>query len=174
MLISFLFLLFLVSMEFFVFNAETLVALCFLLFVYMLVKYFGDSIGESLREKSIVLEREFSECFRVERQSLELISSSYVKQLNLSSVVKEFFYLLSKIHTVYAEDVSSALAKYYVVCMEQMLFQLKNMEEGFSRDIHRYYLQRLFVGVGNVPSIFRLFQENFPVSGYSKTFLNRL
>ena len=156
------------------FNAETLVALCFLLFVYLLVKYFGDSIGESLQEKSITLEREFNECFRIERQSLELISSSYAKQLNLSSVVKEFFHLLSKVHEVYVEDVSSELSKYYVVRMEQILFQLKNMEEGFSWEIHRYYLQRLFVGIRNVPSMFRLFQENFPVSVYSKIFLNRL
>lgn len=172
--VSFLSLLFLVSMELFVFNAETLVALCFLLFVYLVVKYLGDSVGESLKEKSIALEREFNECFRLERQGLELISASYTKQLNLSSVVKGFFHLLFKVHAAYVEDVSSELAKYYTACIEQMLFQLRNLEEGFSRDLHRYYFQRIFVGVENVPLTFRMFQENFPMSSYSRTFINRL
>lgn len=172
--ISFLLLVFLVSMEFLVFNAETLVALCFLLFVYLLVKYFGDSIRESLKERSVVLEREFEECFRIERESLELVSSSYARQLNLSFLVKEFFRLLNRIHAVYVDDVSFELSKYYALCIEQVLFQLRSVEESFSRDIHKYYIQRLFVSVENVPSVLHLFQESFPMNKYSKTFLGHL
>ena len=86
----FLFLLFCVtsSKGIIIYNEETLVALSFLLFVVFCLSYFGDTVKESLDERSDLIKFQLENFHRLKEDTLEELVSLHKRSLQLKEVLR--------------------------------------------------------------------------------------
>lgn len=71
-----------------IYNEETLVALSFLAFVYFIFHYFGDTIKESLNERSYAIKTELQNFLILKQESLNELYREHKKISNLSTGLK--------------------------------------------------------------------------------------
>nr|YP_009446447.1 ATP synthase F0 subunit b [Ancoracysta twista]ATY40935.1 ATP synthase F0 subunit b [Ancoracysta twista] len=86
-----LFLIASLSKEIILLNEETLVGICFILFVLYTNKYFSASVANSLDEVAANIEKEFSNYFSVYKKTLELLITYHRRKLDLYVTMESVF-----------------------------------------------------------------------------------
>lgn len=71
-----------------IYNEETLVALSFFLFVVFVARYFGETISESLQERSQVIQHELHNFLTLKAESSQELVSEYQKVARLVNFVE--------------------------------------------------------------------------------------
>ncbi len=86
----FIFLLFCVfsSKNILIYNEETLVALSFLCFTFFIFHYFGNTIKDSLNQRSLSIQQELQNFLVIKQDSLNVLLKQHNKIFGLSSALK--------------------------------------------------------------------------------------
>lgn len=87
-LFSYLVIIFLLSKELFVFNAEFLVAITFFLFIFIATKYLSANIANSLDLRAKEIKQEFDSFVSLRLKSLENLIAFYNKNAEISNQIK--------------------------------------------------------------------------------------
>jgi hypothetical protein len=89
----FLFFSLITSNHFLIFNEETVVAICFISFILFSFKFFGQSVQESLDERSKVIKNEFYQALLLEQKYCE----KAIYQFDKPKIFIKNFIILSKL-----------------------------------------------------------------------------
>ncbi len=81
---------FLISKEILVFNEKTLVALAFIVFMFLVLTNYGESFAKGLDEKSNLLEEEYSRSKALEKAYVEKLIAFHQSQAEVSSEIAKF------------------------------------------------------------------------------------
>ena len=86
----FLFLAFCVlsSKHIIIYNEETLVAISFFAFIFFVYRYFGDTIKESLNERSVVIQQELQNFLNLKESSFKELLSEHNRVSGLVQTIK--------------------------------------------------------------------------------------
>jgi F0F1-type ATP synthase membrane subunit b/b' len=76
------------SKEIIVYNEETIVLICFAIFMLLAVKYMKNTAIESLESRADAIEKEFNDFYRVRENVIESLIQSYKKQTTVSHDLK--------------------------------------------------------------------------------------
>lgn len=163
-----------ISKEFFILNAELLVAFCFIAFVYVISAYFRDSIKESLEEKAVTLQKEFDQYFSVEKQQLSSLISYYTRQLDFLPKLEGFYLLLKDLHEVFILNASISLKNYYINYVKYILLEIRTGEESLYKNIHNYFVLKSYLSNVHFVKLVFMFHKKFPSLLYKKYFLKGL
>jgi F0F1-type ATP synthase membrane subunit b/b' len=87
-LFSYLVIIFLLSKELFVFNAEFLVAITFFLFIFVATKYLSANIANSLDSRAKEIKQEFDSFVSLRLKSLDNLIAFYNKNAEISNQIK--------------------------------------------------------------------------------------
>ena len=109
-------------------NEETIIALCFVLFVSTLYVYGRVSILNSLTERSGQISKGFDNFFNLHLQNLELLISFYKKQNNLLTKVNSVSEFSKKEILTVIEKKEKSLNSLIVLQIEQKLSSILTKE----------------------------------------------
>ena len=99
----FLFLAFCVfsSKHIIIYNEETLVALSFFLFIFFVSRYFGNTITESLNERSQVIQQELQNFLNIKEHSFQELLTEHKKVSGLVNGLKNLtVFTTNQLHTL--------------------------------------------------------------------------
>lgn len=162
------------SKELIVFNAETLVALCFFLFLYVLVVYLSDTVNKTLEERAKSIHKSFEGYFELEKQQLETLSQYYVRQLGFLINLEKLFVYLRKVHLLFLQDVSMDWRGFQLNYLRFLLGEFRSSESSFSGVIHGYYISRLYISNSHFVKILPTLSRRFPIAFYKHFFIRNL
>jgi phosphopantetheine adenylyltransferase len=121
-----------------IYNEETLVALSFFLFVFFVSKYFGNTITDSLNERSQVIQQELQNFLNIKEHSFQELLSEHKKVSGLVHGLKNLtFFTTSQLQTLNS-NTQKALTNIFI---DQIQSKLKTL--AFSKLMLQQQLQFL-------------------------------
>jgi F0F1-type ATP synthase membrane subunit b/b' len=105
------------SKEFIVYNEETIVLLCFVIFMALAVKYLKNTAIESLEARSNSIEKEFNDFYRVREEVIESLISAYKKQTNVTTDLKA-------LHVLSKQQIQSIFANHKMTLQNRLSLEM--------------------------------------------------
>jgi phosphopantetheine adenylyltransferase len=121
-----------------IYNEETLVALSFFCFVFFTARYFGNTITESLNERSEIIQQELQNFLNIKEQSFKELLTEHQKVSGLVNGLKNLSLFTTQQISKLNSNTQRAL---YNVFIEQIQSKLKTL--AFSKVMLQQRLQHL-------------------------------
>ena len=121
-----------------IYNEETLVALSFFCFIFFVSRYFGNTITDSLNERSQIIQQELQNFLNIKQQSLTELFQEHQKVSALKSGLQNIALFTTSELEKLNSNIQKALTNTFI---DQIVFKMKTLS--FSKLMLQQKLQQL-------------------------------